>query len=165
MQTLNPINEASMRHVQATAKNALEAYRVIAQRGVALELKFMNAGVAVVSERFAMVEPLLGSVARVNKEANTFAGAVVDGLTVQASAVVDGLANIANQLVVKNFGGVDGTVGAILESAALPIAKPIRAVAERAELVSEQVLARVRPAVAKSRKAGKRFGRSVRRGA
>jgi hypothetical protein len=159
------VSQESVRRVRSTAKNVVEAYRVLAHKGVAIERQAMSIGIGVVGARFATIDPVLGSLHRVNQQATEFAGAVVDGVAEQANAVVDGVADVAAHIVVNNLGAMNGRVGTALEKVAMPVAMPVRYIAMRAEDASERMLNLVKPAkrrVAATTKRAKRVVRKAR---
>lgn len=136
MQALINVNRSTVRHARNVAVNLVEAYRALAERGVGLQAKAVARGTETIGERLTIIDPVLGSLRRINTQANAFAGTVVNGLASQATAIIDGVADIASFAAGKRFPGM---------ALALPVATPVNRVAKRADGASTRLLAAVAP--------------------
>ncbi len=143
MNPLVNVNRSTVRHARNAAANLVEAYRALAARGVGLQATVVNRGTESLGARITIVDPALGSLRRVNAQANAFAAAVVDGLATQATAIVNGVANLANYAAGKQYPGM---------KLALPVANPINLVARRVDLASSRLVAAVAPQPARRAK-------------
>jgi hypothetical protein len=170
MQAIVTTSKDALKHARGTARNLVEAYRVVAHRGVAVERRAVSAGIGFVGNRLRTDGQVLAGLGRMNRELTGFAGTVVDGAADQAVAVVDGVARVTEQIVVSGLSALPRRAAPALETFALPVARPVRSLSIRAEGASKRILKLVTPktrtkvngrrAVATTRKAVKRARRA-----
>ncbi len=147
MQRVTTLSKDALKHARGTARNVVEAYRLVAHRGVALERQAVSAGIGIVGARLRTDGQVLASVGRMNRDVTGFAATVVDGAAEQASAIVDGVARVAEQIVVGSLGAVPPRVGGAIETVALPIVGPVRGISMRIESASRHMVKLVEPKV------------------
>jgi hypothetical protein len=145
MQGIVTTSKDALKHARGTARNLVEAYRVAAHRGVAVERRAVSAGIGFVGNRLRTDGQVLAGLGRMNRELTGFAGTVVDGAAGQAVAVVDGVARVTEQIVVSGLGALPRRAAPALETIALPIARPVRSLTKRAEGASKRILKLVTP--------------------
>ena len=150
MQAIVTVSKDALKHARGTARNLVEAYRLVAHRGVAAERRMVSAGIGFVGDRFGTDGQVLAGIGRMNRDVTGFAGTVVDGAAEQASAVVDGVARVTEQIVLSGFGALPPRAGTVVESIALPVARPVRTLSVRAEGASKRILGFVAPRAAKA---------------
>ncbi len=161
MQAIVTVSRDALKHARGTARNLVEAYRLVAHRGVAAERRAVSAGIGFVGNRFRTDGQVLAGLGRMNRDVTGFAGTVVDGAAEQATAVVDGVARVTQQIVVSGLGALPRRAGHTVESIALPVARPVRTLSARAEGASKRLLKLVSPRKAKA--ATRRTVRKVRK--
>jgi len=169
MQAIVTVSRDALKHARGTARNLVEAYRLVAHRGVAAERRAISAGIGFVGNRFGTDGQVLAGLGRMNRDVTGFAGTVVDGAAEQATAVVDGVARVTQQIVVSGLTALPRRAGRTVQSIALPVARPVRTLSARAEGASKRFLKLVSPrkvkaatrrTVRKVRKTAKRVRRS-----
>lgn len=164
MQNVSTLSKDTLRHARGTARNVVEAYRLVAHRGVALERRAVSAGIGYVGTRLKTDGQVLASFGRMNRDVTGFATTVVDGAAGQANAIVDGVARVAEQLVVGGLGAVPPRFGSTLRKVALPVMGPVRGLALKAEGASRRMVKlagqKPRAGAAKRAKRGARKGRA-----
>ena len=145
MQAIVTTSKDTLKHARGTARNLVEAYRLVAHRGVAAERRAVSAGIGFVGSRFRTDGQVLAGLGRMNRELTGFAGTVVDGAADQAVAVVDGVARVTEQIVVSGLGAVPRRAQPAIQTIALPVARPVRSLSMRAEGASKRILKLVQP--------------------
>lgn len=162
MQRIAALSKDALKHARGTARNVVEAYRVVAHRGVALERHAVSAGIGFVGARLKTDGQVLASVGRMNRDVTGFASTVVDSAAEQANAVVDGVARVAEQIVIGGLGAVPPRVGGAIQTVALPVMGPVRGMSVRIEGASRRMLRLVEPRT-RAAAAAKRAKRTLRK--
>ncbi|MCG6875707.1 MAG: hypothetical protein LJE97_11520 [Betaproteobacteria bacterium] len=145
MQAIATVSKDTLKYARGTARNLVEAYRLVAHRGVAAERRAVSAGIGFVGNRLGTDGQVLAGLGRMNRDVTGFAGTVVDGVAEQATAVVDGVARVTGQMVVSGLGALPRRARPVVETVALPVARPVRSLSVRAEGASKQLLKLVSP--------------------
>ncbi|MCL4801918.1 MAG: hypothetical protein KJ025_20170 [Burkholderiales bacterium] len=140
MQRVATLSKDTLKHARGTARNVVEAYRLVAHRGVALERQAVSAGIGYVGTRLKTDGQVLASVGRMNRDVTGFATTVVDGAAEQANAIVDGVARVAEQIVVKGLNAVPPRIARPLQTVALPVMNPVRDITLRIEGATVRVV-------------------------
>jgi len=145
MQAIVTVSKDTLKHARGTARNLVEAYRLAAHRGVAAERRAVSAGIGFVGNRLGTDGQVLAGLGRMNRDLTGFAGTVVDGAAEQAVAVVDGVVRVTEQIVVSGLGALPRRAQPVVQTVALPVARPVRSLSVRAEGASKQILKLVSP--------------------
>jgi hypothetical protein len=164
MQRVTTLSKDALRHARGTARNVVEAYRLVAHRGVAFERQAVSAGIGFVGARLRTDGQVLASVGRMNRDVTGFATTVVDGAADQANAIVDGVVRVAEQIVAGGLSAVPPRVGGAIETVALPVIGPVRGISMRIEGASRRMVKLVEPkARARAASRAKRAARKMRK--
>jgi len=169
MQAIVTVSRDTLKHARGTARNLVETYRIVAHHGVAAERRALSAGIGIVGNRLGTDGQVLAGLGRMNRDLTGFAGTVVDGAAEQAVAVVDGVARVAEQIVVSGLGALPRRAGPAIETIALPVVRPVRSLSVRAEGASKRILklvtpkARAKSITKRATKAGRKAVKRARR--
>jgi hypothetical protein len=164
MQRVTTLSKDALRHARGTARNVVEAYRLVAHRGVAFERQAVSAGIGFVGARLRTDGQVLASVGRMNRDVTGFATTVVDGAAEQANAIVDGVTRVAEQIVAGGLSAVPPRMGSAIETVALPVIGPVRGISMRIEGASRRMVKLVEPkARARAAAHAKRVARKPRK--
>jgi hypothetical protein len=161
MQRIATLSKDALKHARGTARNVVEAYRLVAHRGVAFERHAVSAGIGFVGARLGTDGQVLASFGRMNRDVTGFASTVVDSAAEQANAVVDGVARVAEQVVVGGLSVVPPRVSGAIQTVALPVMGPVRGISMRIEGASRRVVKLVEPKARAG--AAKRVKRTLRK--